>query len=103
MKYLITAFFVAQMATAQIATSGGLQTPIQMSLNTVTAVFNAIRVDTGLMFWTIKSISSNNNMVKVEFITEAKTCEALLYKVTATAHEGYQASLVTDALVVCSK
>ena len=102
MKYLIAILFISQVATAQIATNGGFQTPIQMSVNTLTAVFKAIKSDAGLMLWTIKTISANDNMVKVEFTTETKTCAALLYKVTITEYEDYQASLVTDALVSCS-
>lgn len=102
MKYLIAALFISQVATAQIATNGGFQTPIQMSTSTLTAVLKAISSDSGLMLWTIKNISANDNMVKVEFITETKTCAALLYKVTITQGEGYQASLVPDALVACS-
>ncbi|MES2803211.1 MAG: hypothetical protein V4654_12010 [Bdellovibrionota bacterium] len=102
MKYLIAVLFVSQVVAAQIATNGGFQTPIQMSVNTLTAVFEAIKSDGGLMLWSIKKISANDNMVKVEFITETKKCAALLYKVTITEDEGYQAALVTDALVGCS-
>lgn len=102
MKYLFAVLFMSQAATAQIATNGGFQTPLQMNVNTLTAVFSDIKSDSGLMLWTIKNISINDNMVKVDFITETKTCAALLYKVTMTADGDYQASLVTDALVTCS-
>ena len=102
MKYLIAGLFISQVAIAQIATNGGFQTPIQMSVNTLSSVFKAIKSDAGLMLWSIKNISANNNMVKVEFITETKTCAALLYKVTITADEDYQAVLATDAIVACS-
>lgn len=102
MRYLIAILFTSQIATAQIATNGGFQTPIQMSVNTLTAVFKAIKSDSGLMLWTIKNISANDNMVKVEFITETKTYAALLYKVTITEEEGYHAAPVTDTLVACS-
>lgn len=106
MKLLITAFlFATQLTHAQIGTSGGFQTPIQMGISSTAAVLKSINIDFGLKLWTIKKISLVNfSKVQVEFTTEVNTCEAVLYNITMGAlDEGHQATLDTSAKVSCSR
>jgi hypothetical protein len=106
MKLLITVFlFATQLTHAQIGTSGGFQTPIQMGISSTAAVLKSVNTDFGLTFWTIKRISIVNfSKVQVEFLTEVNTCEAVLYNVTMGAlDDGYQAKLDKSAKVSCSR
>ena len=103
MKYLIAILLMSQMATAQVGTAGGLQTPLQMSTNALTALFKTLKSDSKLMLWGIKKISMNDNLIKVEFETDERTCAALLYEIKISVDEKYKVELVTDALVTCSK
>lgn len=106
MKLLIITFlFVTQLAYAQIGTSGGFQTSLQMGISSTAAVLKSIDTDFGLKFWTLKNITLINfSKVQVEFITEVNTCEAVLYNVTMGAlDEGYQAILDKSAKVYCSR
>jgi len=106
MKLLIIAFiFATQLTHAQIGTSGGFQTSMQMGINSTTAVLKSINTDFGLKFWTLKKISLINfSKVQVEFITEVNTCEAVLFNVTmGSLDEGYQAVLDKSAKVSCGR
>lgn len=106
MKLLSIIFlFVTQLTFAQIGTSGGFQTPVQMGVSSTSAVLKSINNDFGLKFWIIKNISLINiSKIKVEFITEFNNCEAVWYKVTIGALEdGYQATLDKSEKAFCGQ
>ena len=81
MKLLPIIFlFVSQLTFAQIGTSGGFQTPVQMSVSSTAAVLKSINHDFGLKFWVIKNISLINiSKIKVEF---RKQNDNLVLKIT---------------------